>query len=45
MRPTVRDVAARAGVSTDTVSRVLNRVDSVAATLAERVPAACAALR
>ena len=45
MRPTVRDVAARAGVSTATVSRVLNRVDSVDADLAERVRAACEALR
>jgi Bacterial regulatory proteins, lacI family len=46
MRPTVRDVAARGVVSTaTTVSRVLNRVGSVNVTLAERVRAACAALR
>src|SRR4051794_15037541 len=45
MRPTVQDVAARAGVSTATVSRVLNRVDSVDVTLAARVRAACEELR
>lgn len=44
-RPTVQDVAAHAGVSTATVSRVLNRVGSVDAALAERVRAACEALQ
>src|SRR5512146_2389404 len=43
--PTMRNVAARAGVSTATVSCVLNRVDGVDFTAAERVRAACAALR
>jgi DNA-binding LacI/PurR family transcriptional regulator len=42
---TVRDVAAYAGVSTATVSRVLNGVVTVEPTLVDRVLAACAALR
>lgn len=41
---TGRDVAAYAGVSTATVSRVLNGVDTVEPTLVDRVLAACAAL-
>lgn len=41
---TVRDVAAYAGVSTATVSRVLNGVVTVEPTLVDRVLAACAAL-
>jgi LacI family transcriptional regulator, galactose operon repressor len=36
-RPTMRDVAARAGVSLKTVSRVVNDVSTVAPELAERV--------
>jgi DNA-binding LacI/PurR family transcriptional regulator len=44
-RPTVQDVAAYAGVSTATVSRVLNRVGSVDPALAERVRVACEALQ
>jgi LacI family transcriptional regulator len=40
----VRDVAAHAGVSTATVSRVLNGVVTVEPTLVDRVLAACAAL-
>src|SRR5579862_8769418 len=41
---TGRDVAAYAGVSTATVSRVLNGVVTVEPTLVDRVLAACAAL-
>ena len=41
---TVRDVAAQAGVSTATVSRVLNGVVSVEPTLVDRVLEACAEL-
>jgi LacI family transcriptional regulator, galactose operon repressor len=44
-RPTIQDVAAQAGVSTATVSRVLNQVGAVDASLAERVRAACEALQ
>lgn len=44
-RPTVQDVAERAGVSTATVSRVLNGVDTVDAALVDRVRAACDALQ
>lgn len=36
-RPTIRDVAARAGVSHQTISRVINGRDSVAASTRERV--------
>lgn len=36
-RPTIKDIAARAGVSFKTVSRVLNGYDSVAADLRKRV--------
>jgi LacI family transcriptional regulator len=43
-RPTVQDVAERAGVSTATVSRVLNGADTVDAALVDRVRAACDAL-
>ena len=43
-RPTIRDVAAAAGVSPMTVSRVLNRSPLVAAETAERVRAALDAL-
>jgi LacI family transcriptional regulator len=43
-RPTIRDVAGRAGVSVKTVSRVLNREDGVAEATAERVLTAIAAL-
>jgi LacI family transcriptional regulator, galactose operon repressor len=39
-RPTIRDVAARAGVSHQTVSRVLNDQDNVVRTTRERVLAA-----
>lgn len=44
MRATMRDVAARAGVSLKTVSRVMNAVSTVAPELAERVHAAAAEL-
>jgi LacI family transcriptional regulator len=44
-RPTVRDVAQRAGVSTMTVSRVLNGKPLVAPATAARVQEAIAALR
>jgi len=44
-RPTVQDVAVLAGVSTATVSRVLNGVDTVDAALVGRVRAACDALQ
>ncbi len=43
-RPTLREVAARAGVSTATVSRVLNRSGSVRPALRQRVLAAVTAL-
>jgi LacI family transcriptional regulator, galactose operon repressor len=43
-RPTVKDVARQAGVSTATVSRVLSGTNAVDDVLAERVRAACAAL-
>ena len=43
-RPTMRDVAALAGVSLKTVSRVVNSEPTVAAALAERVRAAAAQL-
>jgi LacI family transcriptional regulator len=43
-RPTIEDVAARAGVSIKTVSRVLNGERYVAAATAEKVAAAVAAL-
>jgi LacI family transcriptional regulator len=43
-RPTIRDVAAEAGVSVKTVSRVLNGEPSVLPDTAERVRAAVAAL-
>ncbi len=43
-RPTIRDVAGRAGVSVKTVSRVLNRETGVAEDTAERVLAAISAL-
>jgi LacI family transcriptional regulator len=43
-RPTIRDVAGRAGVSVKTVSRVLNREDGVAEATMERVLAAISAL-
>ncbi len=43
-RPTMRDVAALAGVSLKTVSRVVNGEPTVAADLAERVRAAAAQL-
>ncbi len=43
-RPTIRDVAGRAGVSVKTVSRVLNREDGVAEATTERVLAAISAL-
>lgn len=42
---TIQDVADRAGVSTATVSRVLNGAATVDVALAERVRAACAALQ
>jgi LacI family transcriptional regulator len=42
---TIKDVAHHAGVSIATVSRVLNSVETVDAALADRVRAACAALR
>jgi LacI family transcriptional regulator len=42
---TIRDVARHAGVSTATVSRVLNGKVTVEPALAERVHAACAALQ
>lgn len=44
-RPTIRDVAAAAGVSLKTVSRVLNDEPGVSPTTAERVRAAAAGLR
>jgi LacI family transcriptional regulator, galactose operon repressor len=44
-RPTVKDVARYAGVSTATVSRVLTGTTAVDVTLADRVRAACAALQ
>jgi LacI family transcriptional regulator len=44
-RPTVKDVARHAGVSTATVSRVLTGINAVDGALAERVRAACAALQ
>lgn len=44
-RPTIRDVAAAAGVSHQTVSRVLNRGPNVSDRARERVEAAIAALR
>ena len=44
-RPTVQDVAVYAGVSTATVSRVLNGVDSVDVAMAERVRSACDVLQ
>lgn len=44
-RPTVQDVAAHAGVSTATVSRVLNGTSTVDAELAKRVRAASEALQ
>ncbi len=40
LRPTMRDVAARAGVSLKTVSRAVNGEGSIAATTVERVNAA-----
>jgi LacI family transcriptional regulator len=43
-RPTMRDVAARAGVGIKTVSRVFNGVPTVSAELADRVRAAAADL-
>lgn len=43
-RPTIRDVATRAGVSIATVSRVLNDKDDVRSTTRERVHAAAAEL-
>ncbi len=43
-RATMRDVAARAGVSLKTVSRVINREPGVSTTLAQRVEAAAAEL-
>lgn len=42
--PTIEDVARRAGVSTATVSRVLNQTDAVRAGLRAKVQAAVAAL-
>jgi LacI family transcriptional regulator len=42
--PTIEDVARRAGVSTATVSRVLNQADAVRAPLRAKVEAAVAAL-
>ena len=39
--PTIQDVAEAAGVSTATVSRVLNRPDAVREVLREKVEAAC----
>lgn len=44
LRPTMRDVAERAGVSLKTVSRVINEEPGVAGPTAERVSAAIAAL-
>jgi LacI family transcriptional regulator, galactose operon repressor len=44
-RPTVKDVARQAGVSTATVSRVLTGTGTVDDVLAERVRAACVALQ
>lgn len=44
-RPTVKDVAREAGVSTATVSRVLTGTGTVDDALAERVRAACVALQ
>ncbi len=44
-RPTVKDVARHAGVSTATVSRVLSGTNAVDDVLAERVRAACVALQ
>ena len=43
-RPTLHDVAAKAGVSTATVSRCLNEAEAVRAELRERVQAAIAEL-
>jgi LacI family transcriptional regulator len=43
-RPTIEDVARRAGVSTATVSRVLNQTDAVRATLRAKVERAVSAL-
>lgn len=43
--PTLRDVARAAGVSYQTVSRYLNRPETVAGTTAERVQRAIDALR
>jgi LacI family transcriptional regulator, galactose operon repressor len=43
-RPTIRDVAARAGVSVATVSRVMNAKDDVSDDARERVRAAATAL-
>src|SRR5579872_1469479 len=44
-RPTVKDVARHAGVSTATVSRVLTCTNAVDDVLADRVRAACVALQ
>jgi LacI family transcriptional regulator len=44
LRPTMRDVAERAGVSLKTVSRVINEEPGVAGPTAERVGAAIAAM-
>jgi LacI family transcriptional regulator len=44
-RPTVKDVARQAGVSTATVSRVLTGTGTVDDVLADRVRAACVALQ
>jgi len=44
-RPTVKDVAKHAGVSTATVSRVLNGTTAVDGLLADRVRGACVALQ
>ena len=43
-RPTIRDVAAEAGVSRETVSRVINKKDRVAPETQARVEAAIAKL-
>ena len=43
-RPTLHDVAAKAGVSTATVSRCLNEADAVRSELRERVQSAIAEL-
>ena len=42
--PTIEDVARRAGVSTATVSRVLNQTDAVRESLRHKVESAVAAL-